>query len=483
MSLNEQNSKSLNRRDFAKLMAGVGVSAASTALSGHFDLVAAEEKRKQETQKIKVKELDDKPYEVDDSIFRRFNSTNIAQNRVPREMGINIKKLWDKNSFEYVMQGKGTGSQDLKDPGEARVQMGANNAFQLTNMYLGAHGEGRENKGPLSWNGPESHKFSAEFKPHPAPTTKDAKRLTDYAKTIARLAGADLVGICRLDRRWVYSATQQNPYIHGKPSIKPIVFENAPKPYEAEDKLVIPEDTQYAIVMGFAMNRQMYQTSPSHLSQTASNIGYARMGFASMSLANFIRFQGYNAIPCKNSTGASVPMAIDAGLGEEGRLGVLVTPEYGPLIRLDKVLTNMPLIPDKPIKFGVEEFCYKCKKCSRECPSKAITPDEKTWVGPSKCNNPGIKKWHINAEKCMNFWIKNGSECGNCIAVCPFTKGAMWTHDATRWAIDKLPVINDVWLTMDDAFGYGATRDTRSIWKTPMGTYGLDPDHMKNTMS
>jgi reductive dehalogenase len=234
--------------------------------------------------------------------------------------------------------------------------------------------------------------------------------------------------------------------------------------------------------MAFAMSRQMYRTSPSHLSQAASNLGYARMGFGSMTVANYIRFMGYNAIPCKNSTGPSIPMAIDAGLGEEGRNGILVTPEYGPLIRLDKVLTNMPLIPDKPIKFGVEAFCDTCRKCARECPSKAITHDDKTWTGPSICNNPGIKKWHINAEKCVRFWIKNGSECANCIAVCPFNKGAMWTHDATRLAIKHIPAINGIWLAMDDGFGYGAHWDPRRIWNTPMGTYGLDPEHLKNTI-
>ena len=52
----------------------------------------------------------------------------------------------------------------------------------------------------------------------------------------------------------------------------------------------------------------------------------------------------------------SIPIAIDAGLGELGRNGLLVTPKYGPRVRLAKILTNMPLVPDSPIRFGVTEF-------------------------------------------------------------------------------------------------------------------------------
>ena len=96
-----------------------------------------------------------------------------------------------------------------------------------------------------------------------------------------------------------------------------------------------------------------------------------------MALAQAIRSLGYVAIPCMNSTAMSVPLAIDAGLGELGRLGYLVTPEWGPHVRIDKVLTNMPLKPDRPINFGVTEYCTECGICAVECPSGAICPDKK----------------------------------------------------------------------------------------------------------
>ena len=70
-------------------------------------------------------------------------------------------------------------------------------------------------------------------------------------------------------------------------------------------------------------------------------------------LAEFIRILGYKAIPMGNDTSLSIPLAIDAGLGELGRHGLLITPEYGPCVRLCKVFTDLPLEPDKPIQFGV----------------------------------------------------------------------------------------------------------------------------------
>ena len=113
--------------------------------------------------------------------------------------------------------------------------------------------------------------------------------------------------------------------------------------------------------MGFEQNRVMLQSSPSGCASATVMHGYSRMGSSVVSLAQYIRGMGYTAIPAKNDTGLSVPMAIDAGFGEGSRMGMVVTPEFGPNIRIAKVLTDMPLIPDKPIEFGVQKFCETVK--------------------------------------------------------------------------------------------------------------------------
>jgi len=65
---------------------------------------------------------------------------------------------------------------------------------------------------------------------------------------------------------------------------------------------------------------------------------------------------GYTAIPAGHDAASSILLAIDGGLGQLGRSGLLVTPEYGARVRIAKVRTDMPLIPDKPIDFALTEI-------------------------------------------------------------------------------------------------------------------------------
>jgi epoxyqueuosine reductase QueG len=129
-----------------------------------------------------------------------------------------------------------------------------------------------------------------------------------------------------------------------------------------------------------------------------------------------------------NDTALSIPLAIAAGLGQLGRNGLLLTPEYGACIRICKVLTDMPLDINMPIDFAVTEFCNQCYLCSESCPADAISLTDRTFTGPTESNNPGVEKWYVNAEKCLRFWQTNGASCANCIAACPFTLGFSGVH-------------------------------------------------------
>lgn len=119
----------------------------------------------------------------------------------------------------------------------------------------------------------------------------------------------------------------------------------------------------------------------------------------------------------------SVPLAIDAGLGELGRNGLLITPEYGPCVRLCKLFTDLPLEPDKPIEFDVTDFCNQCDNCAAACEADAIQSEiEPSFTVACPSNNPGILRWAVNHDKCYSFWIENGGDCSSCIAVCPFVR-------------------------------------------------------------
>ena len=188
------------------------------------------------------------------------------------------------------------------------------------------------------------------------------------------------------------------------------------------------------------------------------------MAFTAGLLAHYIRGLGYKAIACGNDTACSIPIAIDAGLGELARNGLLITPTFGPRVRLAKVITDLPLFPDRPIEFGVWEFCLKCEKCADKCPSKSIAFGKPTDKQNNISNREGILRWPINAETCLAFWAKNGTDCANCIRTCPFNKPAGRLHDLVRWGISKTPRLNNLFLWGDDFFGYGKKGNADTFW-------------------
>ncbi len=186
------------------------------------------------------------------------------------------------------------------------------------------------------------------------------------------------------------------------------------------------------------------------------------MSFLSPSLAKFIASLGYKAIACGNDTTLSVPLAVDAGLGQLGRFGALITPEFGPRVRLCKVITDLPLVPTDPIDFGVTEFCDICQKCAEYCPAQAILYGKRTHKSRIASTNPGLLKWPLDGEKCLRFWYMNGAktekgmyhiDCYQCINVCPFNKIPGIGHDLVRWFVrKKIGAIDRLLLLGDDIF-------------------------------
>ncbi len=266
--------------------------------------------------------------------------------------------------------------------------------------------------------------------------------LTDAIKRAARFYGADLVGVARVDSRWLYTQNRNREDYH------------------------FPKSLNRAVVIAVEMDYDGIATSPAFTSSAVTALGYSRMAFVEIELAGFIRSLGYTAVPTGNDIALSVPMAIDAGLGMVGRNGILITKEFGPRVRIAKVLTDMPLEYDEPdMKFckSIIEFCKVCEKCASTCPSQSIPYGERqTWKGETRSNNPGVKKWYINPETCYNFWIENGSECSNCIRSCPYNKPNNVFHRFIVWITVNLPWLDKVIVKMDDLFGFGRQKNPLS---------------------
>jgi len=309
------------------------------------------------------------------------------------------------------------------------------------------------NTGYYSWS-PLGVTHKPEGVPRWEASPEEASKVVAKA---ARYYGAVGVGFCELDRRWIYTHTRDG---------RPIVFEDVEAPYVTDEKAVIPNSHRWVVALLVPMEFEENSYAPTPLEVT-SNMGYSRMHVLAGTVAEFIRGLGYHAIPCGNDTAISVPIAIQAGLGHMGRMGRLITWEHGPLVRICKVFTDLPLASSPPAPEGIIEYCEVCRKCARHCPSRSIPDGPRTWEGPSEANNPGVLKWYCDEEACLRYWREVGTGCSICFRVCSFTKPDRRRHRLVKWFIRNVPQLNRFWAWTDDLLGYGRMSDPRRYWDKP----------------
>ena len=279
--------------------------------------------------------------------------------------------------------------------------------------------------------------------PKPA-NLPDQQLTTQRIKQVARFLGAGSVGICAIDHRWVYS------HHFNRKSGK-------------AQELDFPAALKYAIVLILPMDYQLGKTFPSALSGTTTGLGYANSLNCANMLAQFITNLGYEAVASLNDTALSIPMAIEAGLGEYGRHGLLITPEFGPNVRIAKVFTDLPLEVDQVKEFGVKAFCEICQKCANACPPRAISKEAPSSEAPNFSSFSGIKKWTVNAEKCFQFWVKMNTDCAICIRVCPYNKdySKWWNRVGIKLANSPL---RRFMLWLDNTLGFGKRMKPQDWW-------------------
>lgn len=174
----------------------------------------------------------------------------------------------------------------------------------------------------------------------------------------------------------------------------------------------------YAISIAVIMDRAEMVHAPSSRSSFAVQAGYRKAGQIAIDLAERIRAIGWEARAATNlsqdtSEVLHLPIAIDAGLGQLGKHGSLITRDFGSNVRLATVLTDLPLAVDTPVDIGVDDFCASCQICVTNCPPHAIF-DTKQWVR-------GEERWYVDFDCCVPYFSENHG-CGICIEVCPWSE-------------------------------------------------------------
>jgi 3-chloro-4-hydroxyphenylacetate reductive dehalogenase len=300
--------------------------------------------------------------------------------------------------------------------------------------------------GALSWMRNNMRPFiDGIVAAHKAPIPADPAAITRHIKETAYFLRADAVGVCELPRYAVYS--------HKFDFMKPDAGE---VPIELDHKYAIP------VLVDQDDRTSKAYTGSDWISNSMSMMSYATSGFIAIILADYIRRLGY---PAKAHYAPFYdvnlpPIILMAGLGELSRIGDSVLhPFLGPRFKGAVVTTDLPLLPDKPIDFGLQDFCSKCKKCARECPSGAISDGGKEMFN-------GYEKWPMDKKKCTGMRVGNqrGSGCGTCIKVCPWSKPYTPFHRAVNWTMRHSGMARSIAIWGDDLMGYGKPDYSKKWW-------------------
>ncbi|MBA3009349.1 MAG: 4Fe-4S dicluster domain-containing protein [Desulfobacula sp.] len=201
-----------------------------------------------------------------------------------------------------------------------------------------------------------------------------------------------------------------------------------------------------AIVIVVPMRTAMIKQGPTSTVIQESAQKYVEAAKISNIAAAYIRQFGFKARAHNDANYETlcVPLAVESGMGELGRMGLFMHKTHGPCVRLAIVTTEMelPASPESPC-LHMEDFCQICKKCADNCPSNSISHGDE----PSSRN---LRHWSIDQEKCFSYWKTIGSDCGVCISVCPYTKPNTLVHKLVRIYISRNIFNQKIALFMDD---------------------------------
>ena len=222
----------------------------------------------------------------------------------------------------------------------------------------------------------------------PTGNVAPAKDVTEEIREKARELGFGEVGFTKYDRKYTYKSK--------KAWVK----------YE------------HAICLALEQDYWQTQTIPSMEAEFAHFGTYEVEGALALDLADFIRDLGYRAqihSPNDNSA-AYIPMFVEAGLGQLGANGQLLSPHFGNRSRLIIISTDAIVTYDEPVDYGIHKFCEMCQVCVNRCPGRALVKEKVFWRG--------VEKHKLMYDRCRPV-MATYEGCGVCMLVCPVQRYGM----------------------------------------------------------
>lgn len=226
-------------------------------------------------------------------------------------------------------------------------------------------------------------------------------------------------------------------------------LEKAPAGYKPTD--ILPSATSVVVIGVQTLGEESAHTHVIQANHWTTTLEANRLAYY---CAKWLRNKGYATAPIS----VFIPMdmfkesgfrgdfshrhaAVEAGLGEIGLSNLLLTPQYGPRIKLASIITNAPLEADPRFE---QTICLReaCALCVNNCPVGALTASGE--IDRLKCVRQIHKYGYgtflrllrglLEAEKdrlrellrdpaLLEFFqflqISGAAECGECARVCP----------------------------------------------------------------
>lgn len=274
-----------------------------------------------------------------------------------------------------------------------------------------------------------------------APIPQDPEILTGHIKSFGYFLKADIMAACKVPESAYYSHDKQGQPID-------VRFENA-----------------VIIVMRKELKAVRASNGHDWMGDPISFQAYQHLGMVAETIANYIRRLGWEASPQYGPSFVNrylvllPPLLIAAGVGEVSRAGIILNPFLGLAYKAAAVLTDMPLVPDQPVDFGLQKFCQDCKICAENCPSKAIPMGDKIMYN-------GYETWKLDTRCCasFNFLNKHGTMCNTCVKSCPWSNPSTWPHNLVRGLVMDFPFTRKLAIRVARVLGTDMTFPEKKWW-------------------
>jgi epoxyqueuosine reductase len=265
---------------------------------------------------------------------------------------------------------------------------------------------------------PRIHRMGATIRqlvreqPETAPPVVDPQELTVELRREAERLGLSQVGFAPYDAKYTFAEAVLPAAANGSSS---------PLSFGRERGL----DEGSVIVCILEQDWERTQTIPSASAEREVMRTYEAMVERAAGLARLLHAKGFRAdLQGPSGAAVSIHYAVQAGLGQLGLNGQLLTPYAGSRCRITVITTNATLVHGAPVDFGIHAICDECQLCVRRCPPGAIPI--------SRSYHRGILKAKIKPDRCFPI-LARAHGCGICQKVCPVQRyGLEAVHNHLR---------------------------------------------------